>query len=268
MNKKLLLNSICFSIIALLLLGSVPASAKALPHTKIKESKILKVTTDYLNAIVNKDLDTILDLSKSEMDLNEDIRKDDVLTGLNNPNTSLKSFKIISVSTTDESDTYNVICNLTYNNQSIIQETFNVRSNDLETYVYLKDMGITATKVIKEGIDIPVISPRVMLTSWNVEILASTGTSVAYSSKFSASTDYVELNYKQSASMKYTVVLPTWAGYSNVSWTATTNPNWTTGPNSVVLNKIPGKSFQNCRLRIEISTASQGFSFGEVYAYY
>lgn len=62
---------------ALISLSSVQVFAAVLDSNN---SSVLDVATEYLTAIVNKDTDTILNLSKEETAISEALSREDVLT--------------------------------------------------------------------------------------------------------------------------------------------------------------------------------------------
>ena len=262
MFKKTIFKLSSLTLIAMLSLCSL---GMATPSTIMNDSKVKKVATDYLNSIVNKDVDNILNLSKEENLISDEMRKEDVITTLQNPNFTIKDFDIIDIYKIDN-NLSNVKCRMYYTNGAITEETLNLKNIDNEIYVYLKDIEEDTTKTIKEGSSLPVKSPRVMLTSWNVT-LTSDGQDTKYSPVFSTNSDYIHINFRQSATMQYAVYQKVWYGNKKVSWmTEQTMDNWTTGPDNVYINKIPGESYQNCRLRIYCPSGN-GASFGEIYVY-
>lgn len=257
--KKRILSVIFGAVFSL---SALPVSAMELDT---KNSVIEDVSNEYLNAIINKDINSILKLSKEESIISEDDSRKEVIEALNNPNMTLKDFEILSIEK-QNNDTYNVNCKLYYNNDKITEEILTVKSNSTETFILLKDD--VSIKTIEKGENIPVITPRVQLTSWYVTLSASDGDVIKYSNSFSANVDYVHLNLKQSGSLEYTIVQKQWVGYKNVSWTGTASyNNWDSSSRELYLNKIPGESFDNCKLKIQMKVGGTTSSFGEIYAY-
>lgn len=166
MFKKTIFKLSSLTLIAMLSLCSL---GMATPSTIMNDSKVKKVATDYLNSIVNKDVDNILNLSKEENLISDEMRKEDVITTLQNPNFTIKDFDIIDIYKIDN-NLSNVKCRMYYTNGAITEETLTLKNIDNEIYVYLKDIEEDTTKTIKEGSSLPVKSPRVMLTSWNVTL--------------------------------------------------------------------------------------------------
>ena len=94
MFKKTIFKLSSLTLIAMLSLCSL---GMATPSTIMNDSKVKKVATDYLNSIVNKDVDNILNLSKEENLISDEMRKEDVITTLQNPNFTIKDFDIIDI---------------------------------------------------------------------------------------------------------------------------------------------------------------------------
>lgn len=257
--KKRILTLIFGAVFSL---SVIPVSATELDTNN---SIIEKVSNEYLNAIVNKDIDSILKLSKEESKTTEEESRSEVEEALNNPNMVLKGFDILSINKEDN-DTYNVKCKFYYDNDSITEEILTVKSNSNETFILLKD-GVSIN-TIEEGIELPVIRPRTQLVSWSFSFIAADGDTVKYTDTFSANADYVHLNLRQSGPLEYTVVRKTWIGYENVSWTGTPSyDNWDTDSRELYLNLIPGESFTNCKLKVQMRNGYTAAGYGELYAY-
>lgn len=232
-------------------------------QTLTSKSKPKEVAIEYLSAIQNKDIDKSIELSKDVFISDNTERKKDLETLLSNPNNALKSFEVLnSLKKENNFEIFNT--RLEYLNGQIVELPLKVQTSTENPIVILDD-SISRSDIheIKPGKEIPVITPRVQLATWDVKV--EKYDPYGFSSRFSCNTNYVEINYRQNCTTEFKVVEKWVVGYSDVSYAAQRGPNWNSGPNQVVLNLIPGKKFKDVRLLINYVTA--GRSFGEVYAY-
>ncbi|SHH50403.1 hypothetical protein [Clostridium intestinale] len=218
------------------------------------------VATKYLEYFVNKDIQGIVNISEDASFPTKEGQTKNVQELLSNPNNHLKSFEFIDE--TKENDTVNFNVRLNYKNGKIEEGLLRVKNFGESSKVWISD-ELVDIKTIDEGERIPVIRLFAQLTKFNISVDYSG--KYGFSPAFNTSKSYVDINYKQSVETDFTVVKNTLIGNTALSYTATRGANASSGPNSVILNVIPGKSFADAKLRVVFGAA--GYSFGEVYAY-
>lgn len=220
-----------------------------------------------MQAFKDKNVNKVVEVSKNDFYSTEEANKKDVQELFSDPNNNIETFEILAEEQENDSIAKFKV-RINYINGRIEEGDLKTKQfgNNLKVWIEDEDVNID---VIEKGEEFPIIRPFVQLTTWNSN-LSYTGNNApqyTYSSPFSATgVTYVDLNYKQSLPTSFTVVKNNIFGNSAVSYTANRSANSTTGPNSVILNLIPGESFNNVKLRV-MATGSTGWSFGEVYAY-
>lgn len=263
MISKKLKNKIS-TMCATALIATAYASINAVPtfavNNEFNNEKV--AVCNYLDAIMSNDLEKAVEISDFPGFSEEEELAN--LKELNtNPNTKIEAYEILDDGEIQDNNYIEFRIAINYENGRKEILPIQASIEDDKAIVQLSE-NINYVEVIDEGVYIENPTPYVQLTKWDYN-LAIDGRATGYTSPFSArSSTYVDLNYQNTCSIKFTVVENRVVGANDVSVTKTAGI--TSTATRLSLPVLSGKIFDNVKLKIHLNSTG-GRSFGEVYAY-
>ncbi|EDS79371.1 beta-2 toxin CPB2 (plasmid) [Clostridium perfringens] len=263
MKKIISKFTVIFMFSCFLIVGAISpmkASAKEIDAYR-------KVMENYLNALKNYDINTVVNISEDERVNNVEQYREMLEDFKYDPNQQLKSFEILNSQKSDNKEIFNV--KTEFLNGAIYDMEFTVSSKDGKLIV--SDME--RTKIENEGKYILTPSFRTQVCTWDDELAQAIGGVYpqTYSDRFTYYADNILLNFRQYATsgsrdlkVEYSVV-DHWMWKDDVKASQMVYGQNPDSARQIRLYIEKGQSFYKYRIRIKNFTPASIRVFGEGY---